>query len=44
MKDKSFGGSYLIPFIVSFVAFAVMFVVLDYTIMDLQGLSLIYNP
>ncbi len=44
MKDKSFVSGYLVPFVVSFAAFAVMFVVLDYVIMDLQGLTLIYNP
>ena len=32
------------PFIVAFVAFALAFVAIDYALMSLQGLSLIFHP
>ncbi len=35
---------YLVPFAIAFVVCCVVFVGLDFTIMKLQGLSLIYAP
>ena len=32
------------PFIAAFVAFALVFVAIDYALMSLQGLSLIFHP
>ena len=36
--------AYLVPFVIAFVVCAVIFLGLDFTIMKLQGLSLIYVP
>ncbi len=35
---------YIVPFAAAFLVFAVGFVTLDYAVMRLQGLSLIYQP
>lgn len=36
--------SYIVPFTAALLVFAVCFVTLDYAVMRLQGLSLIYQP
>ena len=38
MKD------YLLPFAAAFIIFGVIFFALDYSVMKLQGLALIYRP
>ncbi len=35
---------YVIPFLAAMVAFGVGFLALDYAVMSLQGLTLIYQP
>ena len=35
---------YLKPFAIAFAAFGLLFLALDYAIMKLQGLSLIFQP
>lgn len=36
--------NYLVGFAIAFVAFAALFLAIDITIMQTQGLSLIYQP
>lgn len=38
MKD------YLLPFAAAFVVFGILFLALDFSMMKLQGLALIYRP
>jgi len=35
--------AYLLPFVGAFVVFAIVFLALDFSIMKLQGLTLIYS-
>ena len=35
--------AYLLPFVSAFVVFAIVFLALDFTIMKLHGLALIYS-
>jgi len=35
---------YILPFALAFVAFVTVFLAIDFTIMNLQGLSLIFQP
>jgi len=36
--------AYLLPFIGAFIVFALVFLALDFSMMKLQGLTLIYHP
>ena len=36
--------TYLKPFIAAFIVFGIVFLALDFSIMKLQGLALIYRP
>lgn len=36
--------AYLLPFTAAFIVFGVMFLALDFSVMKLQGLALIYRP
>lgn len=36
--------AYFLPFIAAFVVFGIVFLALDFSVMKLQGLALIYRP
>lgn len=36
--------THLKPFIAAFIVFGILFLVLDFSVMKLQGLTLIYRP
>ena len=36
-------GSYVLPFVVALVAFCILFIGLDFTVMQAQGLSLLFH-
>ena len=36
--------AYLVPFVVAFIVFGIVFLALDFSVMKLQGLALIYRP
>lgn len=36
--------AYLVPFIAAFLVFGIVFLALDFSVMKLQGLALIYRP
>jgi len=36
--------AYLLPFVGAFIVFGVVFLALDFSVMKLQGLALIYRP
>jgi len=35
---------YLVPFVASFLVFGIVFLALDFSVMKLQGLALIFRP
>jgi hypothetical protein len=36
--------TYLVPFVTAFLVFGIVFLALDFSVMKLQGLALIYRP
>ena len=36
--------TYLVPFAAAFIVFGIVFLALDFSVMKLQGLALIYRP